>query len=151
MIAFTSCTKINLFILSRHESYKVNLLPTTRLTSNSQHLLLFWTPTLPLSRCNTGPLCPYCCTGASTSKEAAPLHLHEKLSWWALSLALGAMMDARHTMLPACTSSNEFVSGMAGWKFVFGQEDVESFFFKAQNFSGAIGIPRRTCNRDLFS
>ena len=55
------------------------------------------------------------------------------------------MMGARHVVSRACTSSNVFISEMVGWKFVFGQEDAALLFFKAQTFSGAIGIPRRTC------
>ena len=40
VITFSSCAKINSFALSHHESYEVNLLPTTRLTSNSKTLKL---------------------------------------------------------------------------------------------------------------
>ena len=39
-ITFISCTNVNLFTLSHHESYEVNLLPTTRLTSNSKTIKL---------------------------------------------------------------------------------------------------------------
>ena len=101
VITFSSCTKINLFTLSHHKSYEVNLLPTTRLTSNSK------TIKLPSRR--------------------------------------------GHIVSCACTSSNGFISGMVGWKFVFGQEDVESLFFKAQTFSDAIGIPLVSRFENSFS
>ena len=36
---------------------------------------------------------------------------------------LGAMVDAQHVVSCDCTSSNGFISGMVGWKFLFGQGD----------------------------
>ena len=63
-------------------------------------------------------------------EDPGPLRVaHGNLSGQALLLALDAMVGAQYTVSRACTSSNRFIIGVAGWKFVFGQEDVESLFF----------------------
>ena len=41
-------------------------------------------------------------------------------------------MDTHHTVSRASTSSNGGVGLTAGWKYLFGEEDVKLLFFKAQ-------------------
>jgi hypothetical protein len=83
-------------------------------------------------------------------EDPGPLRVaHGNLSGQALLLALDAMVGAQYTVSRACTSSNRFIIGVAGWKFVFGQEDVESlFFFKAQTLKKILiahrGDPTKT-------
>ena len=45
------------------------------------------------------------------------------------------MMDARHTISRVCRSSNGFNSVMAGWKFIFGEEDVKLLFSKLRHYT----------------